>query len=112
MKIHKKADNRYAFFCPGCKCGHIFKTEGPGPVWTFNGDMEKPTIRASIMVHGQVYPSGGTWPTDEEHAQMMAGKTMEMKKTVCHSFITDGEIEFLSDCTHELTGKKVPLEEF
>jgi hypothetical protein len=54
-------------------------------VWQWNGDRDKPTIRASILVRG---------------------------KTICHSFITDGKIQFLPDCTHELSGKTVELEEF
>lgn len=33
-----------------------------------------------------------------------AGKTH-----VCHSFIRDGRIEFLSDCTHALAGQTVDL---
>jgi hypothetical protein len=27
----------------------------------------------------------------------------------CHSFVRAGMIEFLSDCTHELAGKTVPI---
>lgn len=27
----------------------------------------------------------------------------------CHSFVRDGQIEFLSDCTHALAGKTVSL---
>jgi hypothetical protein len=30
----------------------------------------------------------------------------------CHSLVTDGNIQFLDDCTHELKGKTVPLEDF
>lgn len=33
-------------------------------------------------------------------------------KTVCHSFITDGQIQFLNDCTHPLAGQTVPLPNF
>lgn len=29
---------------------------------------------------------------------------------ICHSFVRNGKIEFLSDCTHELAGKTVELE--
>lgn len=29
---------------------------------------------------------------------------------VCHSFVRDGKIEFLGDCTHEFAGKTVDLE--
>lgn len=28
---------------------------------------------------------------------------------VCHSFVRNGVIEFLSDCTHALKGQHVPL---
>ena len=27
----------------------------------------------------------------------------------CHSFVTDGRIQFLSDCTHALAGQTVDL---
>jgi hypothetical protein len=28
---------------------------------------------------------------------------------ICHSFITDGRIQFLGDCTHRLAGQTVPI---
>jgi hypothetical protein len=93
-----KGQFTHTFFCPGCKCGHGINTEpnkpnGMGgfvPVWTFNGDFEKPTIRASVLVnHGNDGRNGR-----------------------CHSFVTDGNIQFLDDCTHELKGQTVPLEDF
>jgi hypothetical protein len=28
---------------------------------------------------------------------------------VCHSFITDGQIQFLGDCTHPMAGQTVPI---
>jgi hypothetical protein len=31
---------------------------------------------------------------------------------ICHSFIKDGMIQFLDDCTHALAGQTVPLGEF
>lgn len=70
--------------CPGCKCTHSIDSR-----WTFNGDMEKPTIRASILVHMDKPP----------HPEVK----------ICHSYVTNGNIEFLSDCTHELVGQTVPL---
>lgn len=73
---------QFMFFCPGCRCGHWFKTTGGSPRWTFNGDFERPTIEPSILTAG------------------------------CHSFVRDGQIQFLSDCTHALAGKTVPLEPF
>lgn len=81
------------FICPGCGHRHFINdnlTEQTGnPIWTFNGDFEKPTIRASVLTY---------CPTQEINYR-------------CHSFITDGMIQFLSDCTHSLAGQTVELPE-
>lgn len=80
-------DLGWMFFCPGCRCGHRVTT----PPWTFNGDLVSPTIRNSVLVN-----AGKACPT----------------QPVCHSFVTDGQIQFLNDCTHELAGQTVPLQPF
>jgi hypothetical protein len=87
--VRRCADGTLAVFCPACKCAH-----GVNSGWTFNGDMERPTFSPSILV---------TWEGFED------GK--EIKK-ICHSYVRDGQIQFLNDCTHELAGKTVPLEAF
>lgn len=87
--------NRLFFYCPGCKGAHMIQYgEGDGPRWTWNGDAEKPTFRASILV---------TYEGEDD------GKPV---KEVCHSFVTDGQIQFLSDCTHALAGQTVPIPDF
>lgn len=92
----------FSFFCPGCKCGHYFTI----PPWTWNENFEKPTIRASILVRV-------TRPiTDDEADRILKGEKIDVSNTACHSFVTDGNIQFLGDCTHELAGKTVPLEPF
>jgi len=73
----------FVFACPGCGCAHYVDER-----WTFNGDLVKPTIRASILVRGH--------ENGEDYR--------------CHSFVTDGKIKFLNDCTHKLAGQTVPLE--
>lgn len=83
----KDGQQAFLFFCPGCKCGHQFWT----PHWQFNGDLERPTVSPSILVW-----SPGVEP--DEHR--------------CHSFVRDGQIQFLSDCWHELKGQTVPLPDF
>ena len=35
-----------------------------------------------------------------------------MKDDVCHSFVTDGRIQFLGDCTHKLAGQTVNIPEW
>jgi len=52
--------------------------------WKFNGDFENPTFRESMLIKRENY--------------------------VCHSYVTNGKMEYLGDCTHELRGKTVPLE--
>ncbi len=82
----------YGFNCPGCDRFHAVYTElhyRPQGVWTFNGDTERPTFSPSLLV---------TWNEGPERA-----------KRVCHSFIRDGQIQFLSDCTHALAGQTVDI---
>ena len=93
MKIKRftEQDGGYSgqlsFYCHGCKELHWVnddETKGnPDRVWGFNKDFEKPTITPSVLV---------TWPNNR-----------------CHSFVRNGNIEYLGDCTHELAGKIVPL---
>lgn len=77
----------FLFFCPGCKCGHQFKTVHPAPTWGFNGDLEKPTVQGSVLVKS----------------------TRKEKQIICHSIITDGKIMFCADSTHALSGQTVEL---
>lgn len=94
MSVEKSHHSEFDFIfdCPGCGCSHGIRTTGEGgPIWGFNGDMEKPTVTPSIRVQHYLEKSG--------------------KMVLCHSFITNGMIQFLSDSTHELAGQTVPLED-
>ncbi|TCX51914.1 MULTISPECIES: DUF6527 family protein [unclassified Dehalobacter] len=97
-------------WCPGCEEYHAMPTEGPHK-WDFNGEQEKPTLRPSILVRsGHYIPEhkGDCWCTYSERNQ---GEPAPFKCTVCHSFVTDGKIQFLSDSTHKLSGQTVDLPE-
>lgn len=78
------------FFCPGCKYYHSFRIKHGDdtnkPVWNWNGDMEKPTFSPSLLVNGM---------TDQR----------------CHSFVNNGQIQYLDDCWHELRGKTIDIPE-
>jgi len=93
----------FAFVCPGCKGAHVLPTDVTRDGWKFNGNLEAPTFEPSIL------SKRSEWPTDEEHARIMAGEKVELKQRICHSYVTDGNIRFLDDCTHELKGQTVPL---
>lgn len=55
--------------------------------WSWNGDTEKPTLHPSIL-------------TTYQHGEVLYK---------CHSFVNDGSIQFLSDCSHELAGQTIDL---
>lgn len=78
-KLRMPQSNMLLFYCPACKEHH-----GVNSSWNFNGDYDKPTFSPSILV---------TWGDDRR----------------CHSFVRDGKIQFLSDCTHELAGETVEM---
>lgn len=69
----------HMIYCPACEANHGYDAR-----WTFNGDFEKPTFRPSLITGDSV------------------GKR-------CHSFVTDGKIEYLSDCYHDMAGKTTEL---
>lgn len=40
------------------------------------------------------------------------GFQFDTQPYVCHSFVTDGQIHFIGDCSHSLKGKTVELPEY
>lgn len=85
------AKERGVYFCPGCNSEHIIVFDGPRKVHDWNGDTENPTLSPSVIL---------TW----------TGKIADgSPRRCCHSFVRDGRVEFLSDCTHSLAGQTVDL---
>ena len=97
-----------SFRCPGCAIAHIsgavvlpvrWLPEGQTestmvvdrPHWDFNGNFELPTFSPSVLSHYDM-PEEGDDPAIHFR---------------CHSFVRNGRIEFLSDCTHALDRKSV-----
>lgn len=77
----------YRINCPGCRHAHVLPVGDAGDNagrdrWTFNGDIMKPTFSPSLLVNKDLNSGGPR----------------------CHSFITDGRINYLDDCTHALRG--------
>ncbi len=85
---HSQWDNefRVSFYCAGC--GQLHAPEVTGPrAWQWNGSLDKPTLTPSIL------------------ARFGSRKNPQ----VCHSYVTDGVMQFLGDCTHELAGQAVAM---
>jgi hypothetical protein len=57
------------------------------PCWTWNGSVDFPTLRPSLL------------------SRVKLGD----REVVCHTWITDGQVQFLSDCTHSLAGQTIDL---
>ncbi len=87
------------FMCPGCDSSHICRVEGEGrPCWGFNGNMDAPTLTPSVLV---TYNGPDAGQLDEDG--------FRAPPAVCHSYVTNGSIQFLADSTHALAGQTVPL---
>lgn len=103
-------DGAMLWFCPGCKMVHqihVGPGEGrPGPRWSWNESVDKPTFSPSVLV------TGSQQLTEEQCAFIQGGGKIEPVRSVCHSFVVDGEMKFLDDCTHELAGQTVPIPPF
>lgn len=107
-KAEMDADRRRAveglwLWCPGCDDLHrvvTWRADGGG-VWTWDGDMVRPTISPSIHVGGVQWSSESKFHR-RNHAAVPVGAP-----TVCHSFVRAGVWEFLGDCTHTLAGQTV-----
>jgi hypothetical protein len=64
-------------------------------------------VRSGHYIHEQLHPNE-CWCNFTERT----GQESEFKCSVCHSFVTDGRIQFLGDCTHALAGQTVDLPEW
>jgi hypothetical protein len=87
-KILPEHPNHVIIECPACGHWHVFDER-----WSFNGDLEKPTFNPSMLVNGGA---------DME-------KYINEHNPRCHSFVTDGRIQFLGDCSHNMKGQTVEL---
>lgn len=92
--LRNGTDGRLTWWCPGCDGAHIIQTgAGSGPRWGWNGSAERPTFTPSVLVRYDGADAGldGAPPA------------------VCHSFVVDGHLQMLVDCTHALAGQTVPI---
>ena len=81
---HGDGNETVTIFCPACLQIHCIN-HSPGG-WSFNGDVEKPTILPSIGFHGE--DNGGAY---------------------CHTYVKDGMIQFLGDSGHAYAGQMLEL---
>src|SRR5262249_350015 len=79
--------------------------------WVWNGDVMNPTLRPSLLTECGHYaktknPHNQCWCTyNRDHPNDNPVFTCYR----CHSWVTDGKVQFLGDSTHELAGQTVDL---
>lgn len=87
-KIHNYHGAFFSIWCPACNQAHSFNTERGG--WSWDGNWESPTIKGSFGLRDR----GGNKPY------------------VCHSIVTAGKINFLTDCQHDKANTTMDLPDF
>lgn len=108
-------DGNVAFHCPGCGNSHVLPTAaGESPRWDWNGDLERPTLTPSILRRAGHYSQyhqadRGCWCTHNAEKIARGEEPSGFSCVICHSFVTDGRIQYLSDCTHALAGQTIDL---
>jgi hypothetical protein len=101
-KLRSVQGGMIAFWCPGCDSSRVVGVKAPATlIWGWNGDAVRPTFTPSILVTYNGKDAG----------QQREGAD-RAPPAVCHSFVCDGAMQFLADCTHALGGKTVPLPDF
>lgn len=86
MAIFLKDGTYHMFWCVGCDCGHAFDIKEGG--WTLTMDGDSPTVSPSLLTNRG----------DDDSR--------------CHLFIRDGQLQYLNDCAHDLSGQTVPMVDF
>lgn len=135
MRLLELKSVGWMFYCPGCKCSHYFDsrwsfndnqespTFQPSLLCTTGWAPKRRIIVPDTMsIPSEMLPDhvGDTismnelkhvlkCETRDEISKIVNDFFDKQPKHVCHSFVTDGKIQFLSDCTHDLAGQTVDM---
>lgn len=111
-KLRKLEGGQVSYWCPGCDMAHVVRVEPieQGPCWSWDGDPDAPTFQPSVLCR---YEHWVPPVTSENLAEWKRQPWPQRKQVhICHSFVIDGQVQFLADSTHALAGKTVPLPDF
>lgn len=100
MKVLPASENTWKFWCPGCNSAHVVSD-----AWQV--DVEVATISPSVLVHSSKHLIDDSLTGDALTAPENITTSPQ-----CHSFVTNGQIEFLGDSTHTLAGQTVELSDW
>ena len=103
-------ETRLTWYCPGCKSDHGVPIPPSPRAWQWNGSLNTPTLSPSVLLTSGHHVSGHTGDCWCSVAKRR-GQPPVFDYVRCHSFIREGRIEFLGDCSHELAGQTVEMRE-
>jgi len=109
--LRSLAGGLVAFWCPGCHTSHALGVVGIW-AWGYNGNPDAPTFTPSVKITGIDFTPEGLALLEKDRidgTRRDDGFTYPHVVTCCHSFVTDGQIKFLGDCTHALANQTVPI---
>jgi hypothetical protein len=107
-KLRALEGGKVTFWCPACDDSHIIGIAAPArTVWNFNGNGDAPTFTPSVLMEYERAEPPVTFENLDEYRRKPWPQTK--KRYVCHSYVTNGRIQFLPDCTHALAGQTVDL---
>lgn len=107
-KIQQVGRSVWSFFCPGCDSEHRFN-QG----WEFNGDFDRPTITPPIFTttghYRADYKPGNPCGCSPGKQKNPGVNRFIFACRRCHALVTDGKIQYFSDCSHAMAGKTIEL---
>lgn len=101
----RSANGSIFFRCPACERVHGLRVTTGGDDWTYNGNAEAPTFSPSLSVRYSHWVPPATPENPKPGPQTQV-------HSVCHSYVRDGRIEYLGDCTHAMAGQTVDIPEW
>lgn len=87
-RIYDRKPGHFGFYCPGCDDLHVVPVDGSRG-WSVDTNLESPTLAPSVLT------------------TLTRSDGLLVRR--CHLFVRAGQIEYLTDSTHELSGKTIPI---
>lgn len=113
-KLHPvtlKSGSGVSFWCPGCNCHHSVPVTGDN-CWDLSGTSDAPTLSPSLSTTSGHYTPGWKGPDCWCTYNATTTPKVPFECSKCHLLLTNGMLIYLSDTTHALKGKTIPLPEF
>lgn len=124
-KLRSLSEGKIAFWCLGCDMPHPIQVRpaiNPSrPSWEWNGESDTPVLSPSVLVRYDTLSEGQRHRAAEfykKHGRHPSRAEVPSDVfNICHSFVgcngaRPGEIIYLSDTTHEYSGRVIPLPDF